>query len=834
MSDFGAKISAIIDTKDVPRQLKSIEKNVITLRKFKLDTSGLPSEIQASLDKHKFKINLDGIKISDIDNSGIQKTVNEVSKAYSDLLKLQTQIGSIRLQINGLDAGKNSNQISELSGQLNRLMADYNNIYQTFSKGFSTDQLDNLNRAFETTSNKISAVNAKMSDTASVKQTESAYKELLDISKKISSLDIRLGALNAGEHANEISTLESRLSDLRQEYQQLRDEFDGQFSSSQLANLSSIVFDTDEKLSQLNSKIADTKAKFAEQISLKVDSGSIELSVEKANQRFEQLKAIINNLGDDDRVKSLKDDLSGLESEFKKLHELQNTFKTDNMSDEKLISAYDDFNKTLQSINNSLSTSSIKAKQFSQSIKDVNTEKQTLAKSNTLSNDIESWMNNNKAAAEQFGDRLREIQAQLHENTDPVLLKRLSYEFANIKSEAKSAGLTVNSFGSSLKSAAMQFLGISSGVMVFRKVFQEIKKGCETVVELDTALIDLKKTSTASASELKDFFFEANEMAKQLGVTTKEIIQGAADWSRLGYNIDDAKTMSRVSAIFNAISPDIDIETATDALVSAMKAFDIEAEDALDEIASKINIIGNTQAVSNGDIVDIITRASSAMAEANNSLEDMIALGTAATEITRDASSVGTALRTISMRIRGYDEETEEYIGGIEELSGDIANLTKSASNPGGISLFTDESKTEYKSTIQILRDISEIYDELTDKQQAALLEKLGGKRGGQVIAAILKNFDAVESSLVSMSNSAGNAMNEMGIIEQSLEYKLNSLKETAVGVFQNLFQSEEIGIGIELLTKILELIDFLTEHIGLLGTAIVSAGIYKAIKSIS
>ena len=79
------------------------------------------------------------------------------------------------------------------------------------------------------------------------------------------------------------------------------------------------------------------------------------------------------------------------------------------------------------------------------------------------------------------------------------------------------------------------------------------------------------------------------------------------------------------------------------------------------------------------------------------------------------------------MRIRGYDETTEEYTGDIEELSGKIADLTKSAQHPNGISLFTDSSKTEYKSTIQLLRDISQIYNELTDKQQAGLLEALAG-----------------------------------------------------------------------------------------------------------
>ena len=71
------------------------------------------------------------------------------------------------------------------------------------------------------------------------------------------------------------------------------------------------------------------------------------------------------------------------------------------------------------------------------------------------------------------------------------------------------------------------------------------------------------------------------------------------------------------------------------------------------------------------------------------------------------------------MRIRGYDEETNEFIGGIEVLSGEIADLTKTASQPGGISLFKDEAKTEFKSTYELLKDISAIYDELTDKQQA-------------------------------------------------------------------------------------------------------------------
>ena len=114
--------------------------------------------------------------------------------------------------------------------------------------------------------------------------------------------------------------------------------------------------------------------------------------------------------------------------------------------------------------------------------------------------------------------------------------------------------------------------------------------------------------------------------------------------------------MAQYSSMFKTISPGMDLDSATDGLVSVMKAFKIGTEDVsevVDGIMSKINIVGNTQALNNADIVEFLTKSSSAMAVANNSLEETIALGTAATEITRDASAVGNMLKTVSMRIRG-------------------------------------------------------------------------------------------------------------------------------------------------------------------------------------
>lgn len=83
------------------------------------------------------------------------------------------------------------------------------------------------------------------------------------------------------------------------------------------------------------------------------------------------------------------------------------------------------------------------------------------------------------------------------------------------------------------------------------------------------------------------------------------------------------------------------------------------------------------------------------------------------------------------------------------------------------------------------------------------------------------------------MANSAGNAEKEMEIITKSLEYKINALKETGTGIWQNLFNREEMGIVIELLTKLAEAIEFVTDKLGLFGTIGVGAGLVVLIKNL-
>lgn len=162
-----------------------------------------------------------------------------------------------------------------------------------------------------------------------------------------------------------------------------------------------------------------------------------------------------------------------------------------------------------------------------------------------------------------------------------------------------------------------------------------------------------------------------------------------------------------------------------------------------------------------------------------------------------------------------YDEETEQLSDDLVDITGKVIDLTKTANNPNGVSLFTDANQTQYKSVYQYLHEISEIYDELDAKSKQELMEKLFGKNRANIGVAILQNMEAADKALGNMSNSAGNAEAEMEVITNSISYHLNDLKETWVGISQNVFESQSVKIFVDSLTTVSEVIGDITKAVG-------------------
>ena len=95
----------------------------------------------------------------------------------------------------------------------------------------------------------------------------------------------------------------------------------------------------------------------------------------------------------------------------------------------------------------------------------------------------------------------------------------------------------------------------------------------------------------------------------------------------------------------------------------------------------------------------------------------------------------------------------------------------------------------------------------------------------------MLSNFDAAEKALREMEDAAGSADAEMSIIEQSLEFKINALKQTWIGTAQAMIDRGDFGTIIDGLTKLSEAIGWVIDKFGVLGTTAGIAGITGIVK---
>lgn len=212
------------------------------------------------------------------------------------------------------------------------------------------------------------------------------------------------------------------------------------------------------------------------------------------------------------------------------------------------------------------------------------------------SNNFTAWCNENGKAVKAYGEQIENLKKQMQDmqqnGATVAQAKNWDTQVSLLQSQAKAENNIGKTFGQEMSAAFGSAMKFASSYVSIYKVFSTIQDGMKTIVGLDDALVDLQKTTTASFDELDQFYREANDIAKQYGTSTQQVIQGAADWSRLGYNLEDSKLMSKLSSQFAAISPGMSVDKATESLVSTMKAFGFEAEDVLDGVMSKVNKMG--------------------------------------------------------------------------------------------------------------------------------------------------------------------------------------------------------------------------------------------------
>lgn len=439
---------------------------------------------------------------------------------------------------------------------------------------------------------------------------------------------------------------------------------------------------------------------------------------------------------------------------------------------------------------------------------------------------ITKYLQQNTRLSKEAKKQLESYVNLLRSSDANVDVGKIHTEWLKVTDAERAAGREGKSFFDVVKEKA--WYGAASAIGTYFGFNDIIRYGRQTmqaIVALDDAMVDLKKTTSMSSSQLEDFYYDSNNVAKQMGVTTQEIIEQASAWSRLGYNTKDASTeMAKLSSQFASISPGMSTDTAQEGLISIMKAWRIDPNEVKSEVIDPINQLGNNFALTNQDIIEGMERSAAALAATGTTYKEAFSLFTGAQEVLQNSEVAGRALRSISLRIHGYSESSEDGLletdDELKTVTGDLADLTKTAEHSQGVSIFKPGSTTEFKSLVDYFGEIHDIWDEMSQKQQNDFLQKAFGKTQAQAGAALIQNYDAIKSSLEAINESAGSADREMATIESSISYKINALKQTWVGTAQEILKRDDIGNFVTALTKLSEGLGSLVSNLGLVKTA--------------
>lgn len=422
---------------------------------------------------------------------------------------------------------------------------------------------------------------------------------------------------------------------------------------------------------------------------------------------------------------------------------------------------------------------------------------------------------NNLDKRQDLKKRLYDIRDAAEAQSKPFNV--LSNEFAELKIDMENAGIAAETLGQKLSRLFKEHFQTAIAMAGVAMVKQGLREVYNNVLELDTAVTELKKVSKMTGDEMNEYLDRTAINARELGANISDLVSSTADWKRLGYTDKDSEELARVSALMANVGDQIDnATTASSYLISAMQGFGLVADDA-ERLLDCMNQIANTEPVSMNDLGIIMQKSSAAMSAAGNTYQETLSLAAAVNGVLQDADTSGTYLKTLSMYLRASKTDAENAGIATDGMADSVSELRSELKQLAGVDIMKDDNT--FKSTYQIMKELSEVWKDLSDTTQANITELISGKRGGQSTSALLNNFSVAEDAMEQALNSSGSAMRENQTYMDSLQAKLNQLDSAFQKFSTDLMKSDIPKFFVSLATVFVDGADSAVKFAGALPT---------------
>ena len=738
---------------------------------------------------------------------------SNVAKLLSDMKQVQDRLDTVegkeyKIKLN-VDEKKLSSVISNLEKMLDSLgkgTGDFKQ-FENLSKELSSvvSEVQSLSKAF-----------GKVDDSGTktlLSSIQNIDKSLSELSQNILNVNKNMGNMG-GNTSGAVKQVENITNESKKAASALEDVTKAQAKvNGQKTNiLSASVESATNSIKEENNVLEQNTQKVKENTQAKEQNANVNLNkydkrLDSYNGKVDKYQATIDRFNDGGwtsdtylkNVQAVRDAVKQYATLLDNIKTNQNGIATDED-----IQNLDKYEKKIKDTIATVTNMSASEKGYSQLAGQKEIDK------------INKILRENSAMSSEAKAKIKAYKQELISGNPSVSLEKIHGEILKIVNAEELAGRTGRSFFDTLKNSGFHQLAAQmAGMFGFYDVINVIKQAASTVTELNTQITELAKVSEQSSKQIYADFDSYADIAKEVRGTISDTIAATADWSKNGYSIPDAKQLAEISQLYKNVGDGIDIDAANESLISTLKGFQLEADQA-EHIVDVFNEVSNNEAISSGGIGEALQRSAASFNAASTSLEKSVSLVTATNSVLQNPEKVGNMWRTVSARLRGSETELKE-MG--EDTDGLVTSTSKLQALVKGITGF------------DIILGIGEKWQDLSDIDRASLLEALAGKQQSNALAAALSNIDILKKSYEEATNAEGSAREENEEYSKSIQASIDLAQAKLEQLANDILNSNFLKGAIDAGGKLINVLDSIVKSgnaIPAVATAIAAAFSFK------
>lgn len=369
------------------------------------------------------------------------------------------------------------------------------------------------------------------------------------------------------------------------------------------------------------------------------------------------------------------------------------------------------------------------------------------------------------------------------------------------------------------QSRLTQFFSLTNGVQLLKRA---VTSAYDTIKDLDAVMTETAVVTDFSVGDMWDQLPEYTKRANDLGISIHSAYEAATLYYQQGLSTNEVMAVSNETLKMARIAG-LEAADATDRMTNAMRGFNMAITEAN---AQNVNDVYSNLAAKTASNVDEISTAMTKVASlannANMSFENTAAFLSQIIETTREsAETAGTALKTVIARFSEVKElRSKGELTGTDEEGQEIdVNKVSKALRSAGIDL--NEYFTGAKGLDEIFLELAKRWSSLDQVQQRYIATMAAGSRQQSRFIALMSDYARTQELVGYATNADGASQEQFEKTLESLESKLNELKNAWDEFTMGITQSGLVKGVVDILTKLLTIVNKLTSGFGETGGAV-------------